>query len=200
MVISAAPSGPIAAANVRALHIVWLSAGASAISAWRVALPHGIPLGDLADANESRDWRIYRFRPVLIRIARPLYARGGISAGLDHRVPWAKFRRHKAAVKMQAGPWLPTARTRQHSTIGPEPGGMEPTSISNASGPSARRSSSCEPRRTSCSNGATRIPSTGPRACARIRPSSWAPSNRPKRIRTRCGGSATSTPRSGCSS
>ena len=57
-------------------------------------------------------------------------------------------------------------------------------------------------RRTSCSNGATRIPSTGPRACARIRPSSWAPSNRPKRIRTRCGGSATSTPRrtSGCSS
>ena len=70
----------------------------------------------LADANESRDWRIYAdFAQVLIRIARPLYARDPIGLDLDQSLyaldsttidlclslfPWAKFRRHKAAVKM----------------------------------------------------------------------------------------------------
>jgi hypothetical protein len=70
----------------------------------------------LADANESRDWRIYAdFAQVLIRIARPLYARDPIGVDLDHSLyaldsttidlclslfPWAKFRRRKAAVKM----------------------------------------------------------------------------------------------------
>ena len=70
----------------------------------------------LADANESRDWRIYAdFAHVLIRIARPLYARDPIGVDLDQSLyaldsttidlclslfPWAKFRRHKAAVKM----------------------------------------------------------------------------------------------------
>ncbi len=69
----------------------------------------------LADANESRDWRIYAdFAQVLIRIARPLYARDPIGVDLDQSLyaldsttidlclslfPWAKFRRHKAAVK-----------------------------------------------------------------------------------------------------
>ena len=38
----------------------------------------------LADANESRDWRIYAdFAQVLIRIARPLYARDPIGVDLD---------------------------------------------------------------------------------------------------------------------
>ena len=70
----------------------------------------------LADANESRDWRIYAdFAQVLIRIARPLYARDPIGVDLDQSLyaldsttidgclalfPWAKFRKHKAAVKM----------------------------------------------------------------------------------------------------
>jgi IS4 transposase len=70
----------------------------------------------LADANESRDWRIFAdFAQVLIRIARPLYAADPIGVDLDHGVyaldsttidlclslfPWAKFRRHKGAVKM----------------------------------------------------------------------------------------------------
>ncbi|MBM3747255.1 MAG: DUF4372 domain-containing protein, partial [Acidobacteria bacterium] len=69
----------------------------------------------LADANESRDWRIYAdFAQVLIRIARPLYARDPIGVDIDESLyafdsttidlrlslfPWAKFRRHKAAVK-----------------------------------------------------------------------------------------------------
>jgi len=70
----------------------------------------------LADANESHDWRIYAdFAQVLIRIARPLYARDPIGVDIDESLyafdsttidlclslfPWAKFRRHKAAVKM----------------------------------------------------------------------------------------------------
>src|SRR3989442_2873000 len=70
----------------------------------------------LADANESRDWRIFAdFAQVLIRIARPLYAADPIGVDLDHSMyaldsttidlclslfPWAKFLRHKGAVKM----------------------------------------------------------------------------------------------------
>ena len=70
----------------------------------------------LADANESRDWRIYAdFAQVLIRIARPLYVRDPIGVDLDQSLyaldsttidlclslfPWAKFRQRKAAVKM----------------------------------------------------------------------------------------------------
>ena len=70
----------------------------------------------LADANESRDWRIYAdFAEVLIGIARPLYAHDPIGVDLDHSLyaldsttidlclslfPWARFRQHKATVKM----------------------------------------------------------------------------------------------------
>jgi hypothetical protein len=70
----------------------------------------------LADANECHDWRIYAdFAQVLIGIARPLYA--GEPMGVDLKdslyaldsttidlclslFPWAKFRKHKGAVKM----------------------------------------------------------------------------------------------------
>jgi Domain of unknown function (DUF4372)/Transposase DDE domain len=70
----------------------------------------------LADANESRDWRIYAdFAQVLISIARPLYAHDPLSVELNENLyaldsttidlclslfPWARFRQHKAAVKM----------------------------------------------------------------------------------------------------
>jgi len=70
----------------------------------------------LADANESRDWRIYAdFAQVLIRIARPLYADDPVGVELNENLyaldsttidlclslfPWARFRSHKAAVKM----------------------------------------------------------------------------------------------------
>ena len=70
----------------------------------------------LADANELRDWRIYAdFAQVLIAIARPLYADDPIGVELNQNLyaldsttidlclslfPWAKFRQHKAAVKM----------------------------------------------------------------------------------------------------
>src|SRR6266566_360250 len=56
----------------------------------------------LADANELRDWRIYAdFAQVLIAIARPLYAHDSTTIDLCLALfPWAKFRKHKAAVKM----------------------------------------------------------------------------------------------------
>jgi len=70
----------------------------------------------LADANERHDWHIYAdFAQVLIGIARPLYAKDPMGVDLAQSLyaldsttidlclalfPWAKFRKHKAAVKM----------------------------------------------------------------------------------------------------
>jgi uncharacterized protein DUF4372/DDE family transposase len=70
----------------------------------------------LANANESRDWRIYRdFAQSLIRIARPLYAHSELAQALDATAyafdsttidlclslfPWAKFRQRKGAIKL----------------------------------------------------------------------------------------------------
>jgi hypothetical protein len=70
----------------------------------------------LADANEHRDWRIYSdFAQVLIAHARRLYQADGFGAQLEQTAyaldsttvdlcltlfPWARFRRHKGAVKL----------------------------------------------------------------------------------------------------
>jgi len=70
----------------------------------------------LADANETRDWRIYaNFAQVLINIARPLYAADKFGVELDQTVyaldsttidlclslfPWVRFRKRKGAVKL----------------------------------------------------------------------------------------------------
>jgi hypothetical protein len=70
----------------------------------------------LAHANEHRDWRIYAdLAQVLIRQARPLYAQEDFGAELDQTAyafdsttidlclelfPWARFRRHKGAIKL----------------------------------------------------------------------------------------------------
>ena len=139
----------------------------------------------LADANESRDWQIYAdFAQVLIRIARPLYARHPIGVDLDQTLyaldsttidlclslfPWAKFRRAQGCRDRCTRCWtcgatsprlsaLPTAKcttstssTRSAPSPAPSTSWIGPTSISNASScsPSARRSSSFVPRRTS---------------------------------------------------
>lgn len=71
---------------------------------------------NLGDANEKRDWRIYRdFANALITEARKLYANDAFAVDLDNTVyaldtttidlslkvfPWAHFRTTKAAVKM----------------------------------------------------------------------------------------------------
>jgi len=70
----------------------------------------------LADASEKRDWRIFSdFAHVLIEQARSLYAEEPFGAELKQAAyaldsttidlclslfPWAKFRRHKAAIKL----------------------------------------------------------------------------------------------------
>jgi hypothetical protein len=70
----------------------------------------------LADANETRDWRIYAdFARILIDHARQLYAQDNLGIDLTETAyafdsttidlclslfPWAPFRRHKAAIKL----------------------------------------------------------------------------------------------------
>jgi len=70
----------------------------------------------LADANEKRDWRLFAdFAQLLIAEARDLYADEDLGLELDNAVyaldsttidlclamfPWAKFRRHKGAIKL----------------------------------------------------------------------------------------------------
>ncbi len=78
---------------------------------------HGkISRSTLADANENRDWRIYRdFAQYLIAKARWLYAGDNFGVQLDQTVyaldasvidlclsvfPWATFRRTKSAIKL----------------------------------------------------------------------------------------------------
>jgi len=70
----------------------------------------------LADANESRDWRIYAdFAQILISIAKELYAKDDFGVNLEAEVyaldsttidlclslfPWARFRLTKGAIKL----------------------------------------------------------------------------------------------------
>jgi hypothetical protein len=70
----------------------------------------------IADANEARDWRIFAdFAHVLIAVSRPMYGDDPIGVGLNASLyaldsttidlcfslfSWARFRRHKAAIKL----------------------------------------------------------------------------------------------------
>jgi hypothetical protein len=78
----------------------------------------GVSRSTLADANETRDWRIYAdLAATLIRRARELNRDTPLEVGVDLRqtayafdsttidlclklFPWAQFRRHKSAVKL----------------------------------------------------------------------------------------------------
>ena len=83
---------------------------------YHLGIRGNIAKSTLADANESRDWRIYQdFAMSLIQTARTLYARDSFAVELEQTVyaldtttidlclsvfPWAKFRQTKAAVKL----------------------------------------------------------------------------------------------------
>jgi len=83
---------------------------------YHMGIRGNIARSTLAYANETRDWRIYAdFAQVLIHTARKLYAKEDMAVELDNTVyaldsttvdlclslfPWARFRKHKAAVKM----------------------------------------------------------------------------------------------------
>jgi len=89
---------------------------AQAAKMYHMGIRSTIRRSTLADANETRDWRIYAdFAQVLIRQARTLYAAEALAVNLAETVyaldsttidlclsmfPWALFRSTKAAVKM----------------------------------------------------------------------------------------------------
>jgi hypothetical protein len=160
----------------------------------------------LADANESRDWRIYAdFAQVLIGIARPLHAHDPMGVDLEHSLyaldsttidlclslfPWARFRQHKAAVKMHTlldlhgniPTFIRVTDGKVHDVnildeIIPEAGAsmswIAATSISIdfTSSHSARHFSFCAPKRMSYCNVAIPIRWTTAPACAPITPS-----------------------------
>jgi hypothetical protein len=91
-----------------------LSAHASKL--YHMGLRAAITRSTLADANESRGWRIYaEFAQALIRTARPLYVHEDLGVELTNTVyaldattidlclslfPWAPFRSTKAAIKL----------------------------------------------------------------------------------------------------
>jgi transposase len=90
--------------------------GAVAGKLYHMGFHASVARSTLADANESRDWRIYAdFAQTLIGTARTLYARDPLGVDLEQSLyaldsttidlclslfPWAKFRWRKAAVKM----------------------------------------------------------------------------------------------------
>lgn len=83
---------------------------------YHLGIRGNIAKSTLADANESRDWRIYQdFALSQIKVARQLYAQDSFAVELEQTVyaldtttidlclsvfPWAHFRHAKAAVKM----------------------------------------------------------------------------------------------------
>ncbi len=83
---------------------------------YHLGIRGNIAKSTLADANESRDWRIYQdFALSQIKVARKLYSKDSFAVELDQTVyaldtttidlclsvfPWAHFRQAKAAVKM----------------------------------------------------------------------------------------------------
>lgn len=89
---------------------------AQAAKLYHMGLRAAVARSTLADANESRDWRIWaEFAQVLIRKARRLYTSEPLGVDLSNTVyaldsttidlclsvfPWAHFRTTKAAVKM----------------------------------------------------------------------------------------------------
>ena len=83
---------------------------------YHLGIRGGIARSTLADANETRDWRIYQdFAHALIRLARQRYTEDGFGVELKQTAyaldsttidlclalfPWARFRKQKAAVKL----------------------------------------------------------------------------------------------------
>lgn len=83
---------------------------------YHLGIRGNIAKSTLADANESRDWRIYQdFALSQIKLARKLYSQDSFAVALEQTVyaldtttidlclsvfPWAHFRQAKAAVKM----------------------------------------------------------------------------------------------------
>lgn len=98
------------------LRDIEVTLGANANKLYAMGLRHSVHRSTLADANDSRDWRIWSdLAAVLIRRARKLYCDEDLGLDLTNTVyaldsttidlclslfDWAPFRKTKAAVKM----------------------------------------------------------------------------------------------------
>jgi hypothetical protein len=98
------------------LRDIEVTLGANASKLYAMGLRHGVHRSTLADANESRDWRIWAdVAALFIRRARKLYADEDLGLDLANTIyaldattidlclslfDWAPFRSTKAAVKM----------------------------------------------------------------------------------------------------
>ncbi|SFB27932.1 transposase, IS4 family [Collimonas sp. OK607] len=98
------------------LRDIEVTLGANANKLYAMGLRHAVHRSTLADANDSRDWRIWSdLAAVLIRRARKLYCDEDLGLDLTNTVyaldsttidlclslfDWAPFRKTKAAVKM----------------------------------------------------------------------------------------------------
>jgi len=175
----------------------------------------------LADANDAHDWRIYAdFAQVLIATARPLYAAEPMGVELEQSLyaldsttidlclslfPWARFRKHKAAVKMHTlldlrgniPAFIHITNGKVHDVnvldqFLPESGAfyvmdrgyidferLYRFTLESAFFVSA-------PKPTSCCGGATRTLSIRRPACVRIKPSFLPRWNRPRSTQMRC--------------
>jgi hypothetical protein len=100
------------------LRDIEVTLGANAAKLYAMGFRHSVHRSTLADANESRDWRIWAdLAAVLIRRARKLYVDEDLGLELKNTVyaldattidlclslfDWAPFRKAKAAVKLHA--------------------------------------------------------------------------------------------------
>lgn len=98
------------------LRDIEVTLGANASKLYAMGLRHAVHRSTLADANDTRDWRIWSdFAALLIRRARKLYCAEDLGLDLSNTVyaldsttidlclslfDWAPFRSAKAAVKM----------------------------------------------------------------------------------------------------
>ena len=98
------------------LRDIEVTLGANSSKLYAIGLRHAVHRSTLADANDSRDWRIWSdLSAVLIRRARKLYREEDLGLDLTNTVyaldattidlclslfDWAPFRSNKAAVKM----------------------------------------------------------------------------------------------------
>jgi hypothetical protein len=164
---------------------------------YHLGIRGGVARSTLADANETRDWRIYQdFAMSLIRIARKLYAHDSFAVELDNTVyaldtttiemsmslfPWAHYGGTHAAVKLHTlldlrGNQAPKpASSRCSTSCSSSPAAstfsIGASSITRACIAYIRSvpTSSCEPDPICSSHDCNRITSINPAGCDAIK-------------------------------
>ena len=144
---------------------------------YRMGFRSRIARSTLADANETHDWRIFAdFAQHLIGVARPLHVEDPMGVELDHSLyaldsttidlclalfPWAKFRKHKGAVKMHTLLDLLTTNAAERATLSPDKVGRNSAPVATISPRlSALRTARCTMSTSSTRSCPSPVPST----------------------------------------